>query len=84
MRSRTSLNTSSSTFDAARQVRQGGYETLGLHAEWTDPSDHYAIAVFGDNVTTNRYRRQVLPSIFGVGNVWSAPATIGDSVRARI
>jgi iron complex outermembrane receptor protein len=77
-------HTSSFAFDASGQFRQPGYETLGLRAEWTDPSDHYTIALFGDNVTGERYRTQTLPSVFGIGNVWSYPTTVGASIRVKM
>ncbi|EKU74805.1 MULTISPECIES: TonB-dependent receptor [Sphingobium] len=59
------------------QFAQKGYEVLALRAEWTDASDRFSLAVFGDNVTDSRYRTQVLSNNFGIGNVWSAPATWG-------
>lgn len=71
---------SSFYFDSSNQFRQGGYETLALRAEWTDPSERLSIAVFGDNVTDSRYRTQVLPSNFGIGTQWSYPATVGVSL----
>ncbi|VWX49582.1 TonB-dependent receptor [Novosphingobium sp. 9U] len=77
-------HTSAFAFDAAGQFHQGGYETVNLRAEWTDPSDQYTFALYGENVTDARYRTQVLPSVFGIGNVWSYPATIGASVRVKI
>lgn len=75
--------TSGFAFDSSGQFYQKAYETLGLRAEWTDPSDHYTLAVFGDNVTDSRYRTQVLPGNFGIGNFWSAPATVGVSARVK-
>lgn len=59
------------------QFPQKGYEVLALRAEWTDPSDKYSLAVYGDNVTSSRYRTQVQYNNFGIGNVWSAPVTWG-------
>ncbi len=59
------------------QFAQKGYEVLALRAQWTDASDKFSLAVFGDNVTNSRYRTQVLSNNFGIGNVWSAPATWG-------
>ncbi|MCI4592030.1 TonB-dependent receptor [Sphingobium sp. BYY-5] len=65
------------------QFPQKGYEVLALRAEWTDPSDRISLAVFGDNVTNNRYRTQVQYNNFGVGNVWSAPATWGVQASTK-
>ncbi|MFT3966066.1 MAG: TonB-dependent receptor [Sphingobium sp.] len=65
------------------QFRQSGYEQLALRAEWTDPSDRYSLAVYGDNITDRRYRTQLLPNGFGIGNVWNYPATWGVQVGAK-
>lgn len=59
------------------QFKEDGYEVLALRAQWTDPSDKFTLAVYGDNVTDNRYRTQVQYNNFGIGSVWSAPATWG-------
>lgn len=75
--------TSSFYFDPEQQFLQKSYEVLALRAEWTDPSDRFSIAVFGDNVTGQRYRTQVLFNTLGIGSVWSAPTTWGVSVGAR-
>ncbi len=65
------------------QYKQNGYEVLALRAEWTDPSDTYTLAVFGDNLTNRRYRTQVIVNGFGGGAVWNAPATWGVQVGAK-
>lgn len=59
------------------QFPQKSYEVLALRAEWTDPSDKYSLAVYGDNVTNSRYRTQVQYNNFGIGNVWNTPVTWG-------
>ena len=75
--------TSSFYFDPEQQFKQSGYETLSLRAEWTDPSEHYTIAVFGDNVTNKRYQTQVLFTTLGTGAVWNSPVTYGVSLGAK-
>jgi iron complex outermembrane receptor protein len=65
------------------QFPQNGYEVLTLRAQWTDPSDHYSLAVFGDNVTNSRYRTQVQYNNFGIGATWSAPVTYGVEVGVK-
>lgn len=65
------------------QFPGGDYEVLSLRAEWTDASDRYSVAVFGDNVTNSRYRTQVQYNNFGIGNTWSSPATWGVSLGAK-
>jgi len=76
-------HTSSFYFDTSQQFGEDGYQTLGLRAEWTDPTERYTFAVYGDNVTDTKYRATSIYGTFGVGALWGAPATVGASVRAR-
>ena len=41
------------------QFLQPAYTTLDVRAQWTHPSKKYYVAVFGTNVTNDRYRNQV-------------------------
>ncbi|MFM5931773.1 MAG: TonB-dependent receptor [Novosphingobium sp.] len=59
------------------QFPQSGYATLALRAQWTDPSDHFTIAAFGENLTNKRYLTEVQYSNFGIGANWSKPTTYG-------
>lgn len=68
---------------AGNQFPQDGYGVLALRAEWTDPSDRFSIAAYGDNLTNERYLTQVQYNSFGVGSIWSAPATWGIQLGAR-
>jgi iron complex outermembrane receptor protein len=65
------------------QFPQKGYETLSLRAQWTDPSDTYTIALWGDNVTNSRYKTQVQYASFGLGTNWSQPTTFGVELGAK-
>ena len=65
------------------QFKQDGYEVLSARAEWTDAADRFTLAVFGDNLTNNRYRTQVQYNNFGIGSIWSAPTTYGVSVGIK-
>jgi iron complex outermembrane recepter protein len=65
------------------QFPQGAYETLSLRAQWEDPSDHYSVALYGDNVTNSRYVTQVQYNNFGIGAVWNAPVTYGIELGAK-
>jgi len=69
--------TSSFYMDPEQQFKQGAYTLLSARAEWTDASDRYSVAVFGDNLTGKRYQSQILFTTVGVGSVWSPPATYG-------
>ena len=75
--------TSDFYFDTSEQFKQDGYELLSLRAEWTDPSQRYTLAVYGDNLSDEEYRTQVLPQSFGALSIWGMPATVGGSVRVR-
>lgn len=75
--------TSKVYFDTSEQTYQDGYELLSLRAEWTDPSERYSVAVFGDNVTDSEYRTIVSPAQFAFTSVWGTPATVGVSARAK-
>ncbi|MCX7283229.1 MAG: TonB-dependent receptor, partial [Novosphingobium sp.] len=65
------------------QFPQTGYEVLGLRAEWTDASEKLSLAVYGDNVTNQRYRTQVQYNNFGVGSVWNYPVSYGVQVGVK-
>jgi iron complex outermembrane recepter protein len=65
------------------QFPQKAYEVLSLRAQWTDPSDTYHVALWGDNVTNSRYKTQVQFDNNGIGSNWSKPVTFGIEVGAR-
>ncbi|WP_428310081.1 TonB-dependent receptor [Hydrocarboniphaga sp.] len=70
-------------FDPSEQFNQDAYTVLGLRAQWVDASDRYTVALFGDNLTDERYRTQVLFNSIGIGNTWSAPLTVGIELGVR-
>lgn len=76
-------HTDSFYFDAAQQFRQPAYDLVGLRAEWTDPSDHYTLAVYGDNIAGAKYYTQVIPHAPAPSAIWGAPETWGVSVKAK-
>lgn len=65
------------------QFPQSGFATLALRAQWTDPSDRFTVALYGDNVTNKRYLTQVQYSNFGIGANWSKPASYGVELGAK-
>jgi iron complex outermembrane recepter protein len=65
------------------QFLQPAYNTLALRAEWKDPSRRYTVALYGENVTNERYRTQVQYNGFGIGASWSQPATVGVELGAK-
>lgn len=69
--------------DPTQQFPQKAYEVLSLRAQWVDPSDHFTIALFGDNVTNSRYRTVISYNTIGTGVAWSSPTTYGIQVGVK-
>jgi len=74
---------SSFFFDTSEQFEQNAYATVDLRAEWTDPSERYTLAIYGTNVTGQRYLLQVPANTFAIGALWSAPASYGAMIKAK-
>jgi len=68
-------------FDPAHQFPQGAYDIASARVEWTDPSERYTIAIYGDNLLDEKYLTQTYGTLTGAGNVWGEPLTYGISVR---
>lgn len=81
--SATLYHTSDFYFDASNVYRQDSYDLLSTRAAWTDPSNTYTLALFGDNLTDEEYRSQVLPQATGTLVTWGTPRTYGISVDAH-
>jgi iron complex outermembrane receptor protein len=79
----TLYHTSDFYFDSSNLYKQDAYQLLSLRAEWTSPSERYSFAVYGDNLTDEEYRSQVLPQFYGALSTWGAPRTFGASVTLR-
>lgn len=73
--------TSDFYFDSYETYEQDAYHLLSLRVAWTDPSETYTLALFGDNLTDEEYYTQVLPQFFGVLTTWGAPRTFGAGVE---
>ena len=65
------------------QFQQPAYATLAVRGQWTDPTKHYSVAVYGDNIANSRYRTQVQYNGFGIGAAWSAPAIWGGEFSVK-
>jgi len=65
------------------QFPEKGYEVASLRAQWTDASDRYMVALWGDNVTNSRYRTSVQYGNFGIGSTWSKPVTYGVELGVK-
>ena len=75
--------TSAFFFDTYETYEEDAYQLLSLRAEWVDPSERYTLAVYGDNLTDEEYRNQVLPQFYGALTTWGAPRTVGVSVGVK-
>jgi iron complex outermembrane recepter protein len=75
--------TAKAFFDSSQQYSSPGYELVSLRAEWTDPSDRFTVAVYGDNITDSKYYTQILPGQFAVQTVWGQPVSWGISGRVK-
>jgi iron complex outermembrane recepter protein len=75
--------TSKFYFDSPNQFSQGGYATLTLRSDWTDPSKRFTFAVYADNVTNRHYYTQVNESEGAITDVWSRPLTVWGSIRVH-
>ena len=65
------------------QFPQKAYEVASARAEWTDPSDTFTLAIWGDNLTNSRYLTAVQYNTIGLGANWSSPTTYGVEVGVK-
>ncbi|MFV8817589.1 TonB-dependent receptor [Haliea sp. E17] len=71
-------------FDPAHQFEQDDYQLLNARVQWTDPSGRYTIAMFGENLTDEKYFTQVNPSPFGAVQIYGKPVSAGVSLRVEL
>lgn len=77
------FHTSRIYFDAANQFSQGSYDLLSARVEWTDPTDSWTVAIYGDNLLDETYYTQMQVGTSAAGVVFGEPATYGISLRYR-
>lgn len=77
------FHTSRIYFDAANQFAEKGYDLLGARVEWTDPSDRWTVAVFGDNLFDAKYYTQIQVGTAAAGPIYGEPVSYGLSLRYR-
>ncbi|MET0251064.1 MAG: TonB-dependent receptor [Novosphingobium sp.] len=65
------------------QFPQKGYEQLSARAQWTDPSETYTVALWGDNLTDQRFVTGVQYNSFSIGANWNQPLTYGVELGVR-
>ena len=70
-------------FDPFGDTYEDGYGLLNLRAAWTEPGDHWTVAVYGKNVTDKKYLLQVNQESAATSQVYGHPATYGLEVTYR-
>lgn len=66
-----------------QRYRQKAYAIANVQINWTDPSDHYTLGLYADNVTNTRYNFVLSGSAFGDYSQGNEPATYGVRVGAK-
>ncbi|MGE3691556.1 MAG: TonB-dependent receptor [Novosphingobium sp.] len=62
------------------RARQKGYALLNASVTWTDPSDHYYVRVWGNNLTDIKYRTHYNPLSNGTYSPIGEPLTFGGTI----
>jgi iron complex outermembrane receptor protein len=60
-----------------QRYRQGGYTLVNASLVWTDPTDHYTLGVWGNNLFDKSYRLSRNGSAFGDYGIWAWPRQVG-------
>jgi iron complex outermembrane receptor protein len=60
-----------------QRLRQKAYQTLSAQLSWTDPSDHLTLAIYGNNLTNEKYRISYNAGTNGDYSARAEPITYG-------
>jgi len=64
-----------------QRFREGKYALVNASVTWTDPSDHYYLRIWGNNLTDHRYRLHYGGTgTFGTYSPMAEPLTFGGTV----
>ena len=66
-----------------QRYRQGAYAIVNAQASWTDPSDHYTLAVYVNNLTNTRYQLVTSGGSFGDYRQYNQPVSAGGRISFR-
>ena len=69
--------------DLGDQIVQPSYAILGVRAEWRDPSERFAVAIFGENVTNKRYLLTGQTGASSYPVLWGPPAMLFGEIKYR-
>lgn len=75
--------TSKFYFDPINRFVEDGYTLLNLRATWTSLSGSTSVTVYGNNVTDEDYRAEVLPGPFSIQQIYGEPAAAGISLAYK-
>jgi iron complex outermembrane receptor protein len=70
-------------FDPFGDTYQDGYGLLNLRAAWTEPKNHWTVAIYGKNVTDTKYLLQVDQESAATYQEYGHPATYGVELTYR-
>lgn len=70
-------------FDPFGDTVQKSYGLLNLRAAWTDPKSHWTLALYGKNVTDEKYVSQVNSETTAIAQLYGRPATYGVEIIYR-
>ncbi|MBV1686458.1 TonB-dependent receptor [Novosphingobium sp. G106] len=62
-----------------QRARQSAFALINASVTWTDPSDHYYVRVWGNNLTDVKYRQHYAPSSGGTYVPMAEPLTFGGN-----
>jgi len=60
-----------------QRFREGNYALLNASVTWTDPSEHYYIRLWGNNLTDHRYRLHYTGTVNGTYSPMAEPLSYG-------
>jgi iron complex outermembrane recepter protein len=66
-----------------QRARQGAHALLNASITWTDPTDHFYIRIWGNNLTDIQYRTHYNPLANGTYAPIGEPMTFGGTVGAK-
>ena len=62
-----------------QRARQGGYALVNASVTWTDPTDHYYVRAWGNNLTNKTYAVHYRPSSRTYAPI-GEPLTFGGTI----
>ncbi len=67
----------------AGRLEENGWIMLSGQIQWTDPSDHYTIAVYAENLTNERYKIISSAAAYGTYEMYNQPRSIGGRIGVK-